>query len=111
MNLLSLHLQARFPERNIFRAYSVWVGQDLLGDWVLQITYGRIGAKGTTKTYLCTSQEDAFHKVKTILNRRKSSSRRIGCSYQLVEYWGESFLAEEDINAFLIGQKNIEQGS
>jgi predicted DNA-binding WGR domain protein len=103
MNLLSLHLQARFPEKNIFRAYSLWIGQDLLGDWVLQITYGRIGSKGTTKTYLCASKEDALHKVKTILKRRQSSYKRIGCDYKLVDGQMDSSIEKNDFKGFLGG--------
>ena len=103
MNLLSLHLQARFPEKNIFRAYSLWIGRDLLGDWVLQITYGRIGSRGTTKTYLCTSKEDALHKVKTILKRRQSSYKRIGCDYKLVDGQMDSSIEKNDFKGFLGG--------
>jgi len=104
MNLLSLHLQARFPEKNIFRAYSLWVGQDLLGDWLLRITYGRIGAKGTTKTYLCSSREDALYKVKTILKRRQSSYKRIQCYYKLVDKQIDSSIGENDFKGFLMGK-------
>lgn len=103
MNLLSLHLQARFPEKNIFRSYSLWAGQDLLGDWVLQITYGRIGSRGTTKIYLCSSKEDALHKVKTLLKRRQSSYKRIGCDYKLVDGQMDSSIEKNDFNGFLGG--------
>ena len=108
MHLLSIHLQAKLPERNIFRAYHLGVWQDLLGDWILQITYGRIGAQGTTKTYLCASQEEALHQVKRLLRRRRSSAQRIGCEYTLIEMKGQENVQDKRILIFPPNAERIE---
>ena len=99
MNLLSLHLQACFPERNIFRAYSIWLGQDLFGDWMVSVTYGRIRARGTTRSYVFSSKEDAFKKLTTILRKRLSAYKRLGCAYRLVDCQGHDCLAELNLQS------------
>jgi hypothetical protein len=47
-----IELQARDPERNRWRFYRIEAGRDLFGDWVVKLTYGRIGARGQTKTHV-----------------------------------------------------------
>jgi len=89
MNLLSLHLQACSPEKNIFRAYNIWLGQDLFGDWMLSVNYGRIRTKGTNRVYIFPSREEALKKLTFILRKRSSASKRIGCSYKLIDCRGE----------------------
>jgi hypothetical protein len=37
-------LQACDPARGIFRAYCIEAGMDLFGDWLVDVTYGRIGS-------------------------------------------------------------------
>jgi hypothetical protein len=37
-------LEARNPARGRFRFYRIEVGTDLLGDWLVDVTYGRIGS-------------------------------------------------------------------
>src|SRR4051794_14298297 len=39
-------LEARDPARGRFRAYRIEAGTDLLGDWLVDVTYGRIGTRG-----------------------------------------------------------------
>jgi len=36
-------LEACDPARGRFRAYRIEAGTDLLGDWLVDVTYGRIG--------------------------------------------------------------------
>jgi predicted DNA-binding WGR domain protein len=59
MTSLTLHLQARNPERNIARHYSLLLEQDLFGFWSLKINFGRIGRKGTELSYAFPAKEDA----------------------------------------------------
>ena len=101
MNLLAFHLQARFPDRNIFRAYSIWLGQDLFGDWMVSVTYGLIRAKGTTRSYVFLSREDALKKLTAILRKRSSTYKRLGCFYKLVDCHGDSVLNGIDLQPFL----------
>jgi hypothetical protein len=39
----SVLLEASDPARNRWRSYHIAAGQDLFGDWVVELTYGRIG--------------------------------------------------------------------
>jgi len=48
-----VQLEARAPERNIWRSYCIAAGQDIFGDWMVELTYGRICAKGYTKPSYC----------------------------------------------------------
>ena len=94
--MVSLHLQACSPAKNIFRSYSIWLGQDLFGDWRVSVTYGRIRARGTQKAYVFSSREDALKKLTAILRKRSSSYKRLGCSYKLVDYQREDSLEAID---------------
>ena len=71
-------LEACAPERNIWRSYHIVAGQDIFGDWVVELTYGRIGAKGRKKTILVPDKAAAQHYVRQCLKRRESSPKRIG---------------------------------
>jgi predicted DNA-binding WGR domain protein len=94
MTLFLIHLQARAPQQNIFRDYTIWLGKDLLGDWIVSITYGRIGSKGTHRTYAFNFKEKALYKVRTILRKRASANKRSGCAYRIREIKG-SLLPED----------------
>ena len=94
MTLFLIHLQACSPQRNIFRDYSIWLGKDLLGDWTVSITYGRIRAKGTHRTYDFKTREDALAKVWAILRKRASSNKRSGCDYKITEIKGSLLPAD-----------------
>ncbi len=94
---LSFHLQARNPERNIARRYSTLLAQDLFGAWILRITFGCIGRKGTEMSYTFSSKEDAYEKIKPILKKRASAQNRLGCPYQLIEYHRHPSLRDIDV--------------
>lgn len=67
---------------------------------MLQVTYGRIRARGTQKAYVFASKEEVLHKLKSILRKRASAYKRLGCAYKLVDYQGDSFLNEIDLQPF-----------
>jgi hypothetical protein len=46
MNAFTALLEARDPSLGRFRAYLLEAGTDLLGEWLVEITYGRIGTPG-----------------------------------------------------------------
>jgi predicted DNA-binding WGR domain protein len=50
MTSLCIRLEARSPAHRCFRAYEVAAGVDLFGAWLVEMTYGRIGTSGRTKT-------------------------------------------------------------
>lgn len=74
----NIQFEARDPARNIARSYRIVAGQDLFGDWVAELTYGRIGAKGRTKAVLAADEAAARRYVRQCLNKRKSAPKRIG---------------------------------
>jgi len=79
MTLLSMVLHARNPQKNVARAYTLHVGSNLFGEIEVVTTYGRIGTRGRSKTYPCSSQDEA-------LKRRLSAPKRIGVHYHIVNY-------------------------
>jgi hypothetical protein len=46
LNGFTATLEARDPARDCWRAYRIEAGLDLLGDWLVDVTYGRIGSRG-----------------------------------------------------------------
>jgi WGR domain len=94
---LSFHLQAKNPERNIARRYSMLLTQDLFGAWILKITFGCSGRKGTEMSYAFPSKEGAYQKLKPILKKRASAQNRLGCPYQLIEYHRHPSLRDIDV--------------
>jgi len=85
----AIHLEARDPARNIWRAYSITGGQDLFGDWVVVLSYGRIGAKGQTKTVLLPDEAATRRYVLQCLKKRESAPKRIGIGYTVIKISGD----------------------
>ncbi len=75
-------LEACDPPRNHFRAYRIEAGTDLLGDWVVDVTYGRIGTRGRTLRHAVADEAVARKLVRQHLLRRASARKRIGVSYE-----------------------------
>ena len=94
MIVCHLLLQAKAPEKNLFRSYHIAAGQNLFGDWIVELTYGRIGAKGRTQTLLAADEAEARQLVKRCLKRRRTAPKRHGVPYQLVELKGDWPLEE-----------------
>jgi predicted DNA-binding WGR domain protein len=84
----AIHLEARDPARNIWRAYSITAGQDLFGDWIVAMNYGRIGSRGTTKTVLLSDEEAVRRYVRQCLRKRESAPKRIGIDYKVIQIDG-----------------------
>ena len=78
-------LEACDPKRGHFRSYQVEAGTDLLGDWLVDITFGRIGSSGRTLRYAVASEEEARKLVGYTLQRRRTARKRIGTEYRVVE--------------------------
>jgi len=82
LDQFSAALEAISPERDCYRAYRIEAGTDLFGDWLVEITFGRIGRAGHMVRY-CVAGEIAARKlVKATLTKRASAKRRIGVEYQ-----------------------------
>ncbi len=78
-------LEAISPERDCYRAYRIEAGTDLLGDWLVEITFGRIGRAGNLVRYCVPSETAARKLVKATLAKRATAERRIGVGYQIRE--------------------------
>ncbi len=76
------YLEALDPARNIYRAYCIDYGQDLFDNWIVEVTYGRIGSKGRTLIVVVNDEEEALKEVQKFLQRRQSAMKRIGVSYE-----------------------------
>jgi hypothetical protein len=61
-------LKARNPARRCFRQYRVEAGTDLLGSWVVEISYGRIGTAGRSRCFVVRDEGEARHLARSILN-------------------------------------------
>ena len=67
----AIHLEACGPARNIWRSYSITAGQDLFGDWIVVMNYGRIGARGRTKTILLPNEAETRRYVRQYFKSEK----------------------------------------
>ena len=67
------------------RQYRVEAGTDLFGVWVVEISYGRIGTAGRSRSYVVRDEEEARRLARSILKRRATAPRRIGVAYRIRE--------------------------
>lgn len=79
---LSVSLKACNPERNVFRFYTLSLDRDLFNKWMLTCCYGRIGCKGTLKTYSLLSYDEGKRLYNRALKKRVNAKGRIGCDYK-----------------------------
>src|SRR5690242_1023434 len=85
METFSIRLEACDPARDHFRAYRIDAGRDLFGDWLVDVTYSRIGSRGRLVRHVAVDEEAARKIVRHCLQRRATAPKRIGVSYQLRE--------------------------
>ena len=85
MDAFSALLEARDPARGRMRSYRIEAGTDLLGDWVVDVTYGRIGTRGRSIRYAVPDVAEAKRTVSKALRRRATARKRIGVSYRFCE--------------------------
>ena len=91
MIVFSILLDADYPELNIRRSYLIEAGEDLFGEWVVEINYGRIGCKGRKKVFLLNCEEDAKKEVKKRLKKRERLFKRIGVGYSVKQIYGNDW--------------------
>ena len=87
------------------RADEIAVNADLFGAWLVEMSYGRIGALGRTKARSFASADEAAAQVKASLRRRASAPRRLGVAYRLRsavhnDEWRQSNVAEQLCSGF-----------
>lgn len=84
-NAFSVSLEAVDPALGRFRAYRVEAGTDLFGAWLVDVTYGRIGTRGTSRRYAAEDEAEARQIIRHHLRRRSTAKERIGVSYRVRE--------------------------
>ena len=105
----AIYLEATDPARNIHRAYSIIAGQDLFGDWIVALNYGRIGKRGRTKSILVADEAAAQLYVRKSLRRRARAPQRIGITYEVKVMAGCWNDLGEETQPFISKQENLEQ--
>ena len=76
-----IELAAIDAARNCRRRYRVEADQDLFGDWLVMITFGRLGARGRTIVHVADDERHARRMVTACLRVRATAPRRIGVAY------------------------------
>lgn len=100
MESFQIRLEACDPARGHFRAYRIEAGTDLFGDWLVDVTYGRIGSRGRMVRYVAADEAGARNIVRHCLERRATAPRRIGIAYRICEQldpgrWMENLSGDE----------------
>jgi predicted DNA-binding WGR domain protein len=80
----SIGLEARNPLANRMRRWNVEIGQDLLGMWLVDVEFGRIGSKGRRMRHAFFDEPAAQAYVGRALRRRATAPVRIGVAYRCV---------------------------
>jgi len=80
----SIGLEARNPLANRMRRWSVEIGQDLLGMWLVDVQFGQIGSKGRRLRHAFSDESAAQAYVGQALRRRATAPARIGVAYRCV---------------------------
>jgi predicted DNA-binding WGR domain protein len=96
MNVFCIDLHACDPPRNRWRFYRIEVGQDLFGEWVVRLRYGRIGASGRTQNIIVADEHEGHQVVRACLARRHSAPRRIGVPYRVQELFDPMNWVDQD---------------
>lgn len=85
MNAFFALLEARDPTLGRFRSYRLEAGTDLLGFWLVEVTYGRINTAGHSLRYVAGNEVEARKFVHHCLRRRATAKKRIGVPYRFRE--------------------------
>src|SRR5689334_7259368 len=83
MDAFTATLEACDPALGRFRAYRIAAGTDLLGYWLVDVTYGRIGSRGRLVRYVAADEAGARKIVRHCVQRRATAPRRIGVGYRV----------------------------
>ena len=99
----SIELEARKPAANRLRRWQLDLGKDLLGAWVAEVRFGRIGSRGRLLRRVFVSEDEALAYMRRCLRRRATASTRIGVPYLCVRSSAE---ARELLNSVGIDTAN-----
>lgn len=79
-----IHLAAIDAGRNIARGYSIWIGRDLFGAWIVETRWGRLGTRGRGKVRVFREGTDAVAYLVAVLKRRQRARQRLSVPYRPV---------------------------
>jgi len=85
IDAIKVVLRACDPALDRYRSWSVEAGQDLFRNWMVRVSFGRIGCKGRTIAREFASEDDVRAFVRMGLRRRQTAIRRLGVAYRVVE--------------------------
>lgn len=77
-----IELIALDPARNVRRRYAICITPDLFGAYIVETSWGRIGARGQSKRFSFPDQTGAEKHVAAVLRRRGTAENRIGVPYR-----------------------------
>ena len=84
---LRIQFEAVHPEANVFREYSLWIGQDLFGFTLIDTYWGRKGySQSQGKRYAYEDIEEAGRCALLICRKRLKAAKRIGCNYTCISH-------------------------
>lgn len=76
-------LEAKCPKNQIFRYYNIYISMDMFEEWIIIINHGKLGFRGKVIRYSYNEYSQMCHKLLSILRKRRSATKRIGCDYTL----------------------------
>jgi len=83
MDAFRIELHAINPAKNNFRFYRIESGLDLFGDFLVVIRFGRIGTRGSSRTFVVENADEARLMVAECMKKRQTAPRRIGVEYRI----------------------------
>ncbi len=81
----TIHLEAKLPEKNLFRFFKIMVGQNLFGEREILVNNGRIGTKGRVRFLKFEDELTQFKKLRQMVLKRINAHKRLGCAYHITE--------------------------
>ena len=80
----SIELEASNPAANRLRRWRLDLAKDLLGAWIAELQFGRIGSRGRLLRHVFASENEALAFMRRGLRRRATAPARIGVPYLCV---------------------------
>jgi predicted DNA-binding WGR domain protein len=72
-----IRFEQMVPEKNCFRQYGITIDQNLLGEWVVTCSWGRIGGRQRLKATYFASKSQAMVLAEQIAHRRLLRSYQV----------------------------------
>jgi hypothetical protein len=69
LNLFSLYLEPSHDRARYARNYSIHLGKDLFGQWLVFTNFGPMGKKGLARKYAFEEIEEAHQRIQIILKK------------------------------------------